>query len=206
MPFLYLVGIIQSLSQTILGFNFILVIFGVALSKINRMKILVLSLSAVQLALAYVFFIQTEITLKRYLLMPSVLLIPWVGYGITCILKIVSKLAYTNIVVGCIVIVIIGIPVSKFNHFFIKYDDLAGQAGAWIEKQEVLKNAKIVFNDQIVMYYVNSKRDGGTNFILQIVPKDLSALLKCANDNNADVIVIQQRRSEFLTDLQITNC
>jgi hypothetical protein len=99
---------------------------------------------------------------------------------------------------GCIVLMVFLIPLVGFGKLFRSKDDLASLAGAWIAKKEELKGLKIIFNDQIVKFYVDMESQkqiaGNTLLYIDQSDKDFSRLIRNAHDNNAEAIVIRNRR------------
>jgi hypothetical protein len=195
MPFIFFVGLLQILLAVLLTSNVAPLIWGLSQTNFNERHVLQLLLIGGLLVLAYGSFIRTEIILKRYLLMPGILLTPWIGFGIDRILKYVQKFSASKLIAGCIVLAFFVIPATGFDHLLKTHDDLAAQAGDYIATHDQLRRMKIVFNDQIVKFYTDmqSENQSGPNTLLHLMPsdKDFSKLLRYAQDNNADVIVIQ---------------
>jgi hypothetical protein len=197
LPFIYLIGVIQSLLSFILFSNWIPLLFGMIYTDYNERHFLVLTLMSAFAALAYIFFIRTEIILNRYLFMPSVLLFAWIGFGIDKIMDSVRGKEYNRFIIRIIVIAIFSFPIVKFNHFFVRSDDLASRVAAWINEQNILQTSRIVFNDQIVKFYTEINGGEGCNkSFLYVVTgdKDFIKLSQFARENSANVIVIKQNQ------------
>jgi hypothetical protein len=198
LPLIYLVGLFQMFSATILFINLLLLIWGIIRAGYNERRLLVLALVAVFLALAYGYFIRTGHMLTRYLMIPAILICPWIGFGLDSILSLVRRFPYKGMAAGCIVLMVFLIPLVGFGKLFRSKDDLASLAGAWIAKKEELKGLKIIFNDQIVKFYVDMESQkqiaGNTLLYIDQSDKDFSRLIRNAHDNNAEAIVIRNRR------------
>jgi hypothetical protein len=197
LPLLYMLSILQLLSATMLVPNLIPLGLGLAQTDYNIRQLLVLALTAGILLLAYAFFIRTEIMLKRYILMPSILLCPWIGFGIDKILNIVQKMPSPWSGTACIVLVVFLFPVTEFDKYFLNKDDLATRAGAWISRSPEFSNLKVVYNDQIVKFYADTGkgRKSNTNSLLHLDPTDtdFSKLFQFTMANKVDAIVIRGR-------------
>lgn len=200
MPLVYLLGLLQMLSATILPLNFLILIWGVIQTDYNERLIFVMALAAGLMLLAFGFFIRMEIMLKRYLIMPGLLLIPWIGFGIDRLLPYVQRFPVKKWAAACIVMVVFVVPASGFNHLFINKDDLASRVGVWIANQVEFGNYRIVFNDQIAKFHTDMERNkqnkqsyGTTLLHLFQGDKDFSKLELYAKKHKVDMIVIQGR-------------
>jgi hypothetical protein len=197
LPFIYLIGVIQMLLSIILFSVWIPLLFGIICTDYSENHLLVLALVAAFMALAYVFFIRTEIILNRYLILPSVLLMAWIGFGIEKIIAAVRGKAFSRLLLGTIIIALFALPIAKFNHLFMHSDNLASRVAAWIDGQNILQTSRIVFNDQIVKFYTEMYDVNGCDkTLLHVVPNDNNfyELSRFARDNSANVIVIKQNQ------------
>jgi hypothetical protein len=201
MPLIYVLGLLQMLSATILPLNFVILVWGITQADYNAKHLLVMALAAGLMLLAGAYFVRMEIILKRYLIMPGLLLIPWIGFGIDrFFFTIVQRLPLKRWAGGCIVILVFALPATGFNHFFINKDDLASRTGIWIANHAEFNSSKIVFNDQIVKFHTDMEREkqglGNTMLYLFPIDKDFSRLERYAKDNHVDMIVFQNRVDE----------
>lgn len=197
MPLIYVLGLLQMLSATILPLNFMILVWGVIQTDYNGRHLLVMALAAGLMLLACAYFVRMEIMLKRYLIMPGLLLIPWIGFGIDRLLRNVQRFPFSKLAAGCIVMLVLALPATGFNHFFINKDDLASRVGIWIANHAESGNYKIVFNDQIAKFHADLERDKQSSGSTLLHPfpgeKDFSRLELYAKDNHADMIVFQNR-------------
>ena len=197
LPLLYVLSMLHMFSSTVLVFNLIPLSLGFLQADYNVRQLLVLALTAVLLALAYGFFIRMEILLKRYILMPSILLCPWIGFGIDKVLNLLQRIPRLRLGTACIVLMVFLYPVTEFDKLFKNRDDLASRAGAWIAQNQELRDLRIVYNNQIVKFYADleSKKHGSINSLLHLDPTDtdFSKLVHFAKANKADGIVVQGR-------------
>jgi hypothetical protein len=197
LPLIYLVGLFQMFSAAILFFNLIPLTWGLIRTVYSERHLLVLALAVGFLALAYGYFIRTGHMLTRYLLTPGLLICPWIGFGIDRILTIVQRLPHKRLAVGCIVLMVFLIPLVGFGKLFRSKDDLAFRAGAWIAMKDELKSSKILFNDQIVKFYADTEgknqRAGNTLQYVDPSDKDFSRLMRHAQNNKVEAIVIRSR-------------
>ena len=194
---------LQVFSATILTFNLIPLTWGFIKTKYHERHFLILALAAGLLVLSYGFFIRMEIMLKRYLMMPGILLSPWIGFGIDRLLRSAQRFPFSKWAAGCIVMLVFALPATCFNHLFENKDDLASRAGVWIANHSEFGKYRIVFNDQIAKFHTDMERkkqnkQSSENTLLHLFPidKDFSKLLHFAKDNNVDMIVIQSRVDE----------
>jgi hypothetical protein len=197
LPFIYFLSMFQMLLATILVYNLVPLTWGFFRADYNVRQLLVLTLTAVLLALSYGFFIRMEIVLKRYMLMPSILLCPWVGFGIDKILTLVQRIPRSSLASACVVLVVFLYPVTEFDKFFKNRDDLASRAGSWIAKNQELNQLRLVYNDQIVKFHADleGKIPGGATSLLHLDPsdKDFSKLFNFAKVSRAGGIIVQYR-------------
>jgi hypothetical protein len=197
LPLLYVLSMLQMLSTNILVFNLIPLTWGFFQADYNIRQLLILTLTAVLLSIAYLFFIRTEIMLKRYVLTPSILFCPWIGFGIDKVLKFVQRFTQSRLITTCIVLMLFLYPVTEFDKFFTKRDDLASRTGSWIARNMEYSNLKIVYNDQIVKFHadIESRNQGGATSLLHLDPtdKNFSKLFHFAKANKTDGIVVQGR-------------
>jgi hypothetical protein len=199
MPLVYFLGLIQVLSFVIMVPNLIPLSIGLIRTVNSPQHILTLANAIGLLALAYGFFIRTEIIMKRYVMITGLLLTPWIGFGIDIILGRLSRISFGRWAVGCIVLLIFVIPADGFFKFFKNPDDLASRAGEWVATNSEFNNTKIVMNDQIVKFHTdllhNSTHEKSTLLYLDINDDDFCKLQQFAVDNDAKVIVIQGRNN-----------
>jgi hypothetical protein len=197
LPLLYVLSMLQMLSANILVFNFIPLTWGFFQADYNLRQLLILALTAVLISIAYGFFIRTEIMLKRYVMMPGILLCPWIGFGIDKALNFVQRITRLRWITACIVLMLFFYPMTEFDKFFTKRDDLASRTGSWIASNTEFSNLKIVYNDQIVKFHADleNRNQGGATSLLHLDPTDtnFSKLFHFANANKTDGIVVQGR-------------
>lgn len=197
LPLLYVLSMLHMFSSIVLVFNLIPLTWGFLQADYNVRQLFVLALTAVLLALAYGFFIRMEIVLKRYILMPSILLCPWIGFGIDKVLNHVQRPPWRRLGTACIVLMVFLYPVTGFDKFFKNRDDLASRAGFWIAQNQELRDSKILYNDQIVKFHADLKKkdQGGATSLLHLDPtdKDFSKLFHFAKANKAGGVVVQGR-------------
>jgi 4-amino-4-deoxy-L-arabinose transferase-like glycosyltransferase len=155
LPLFYLLGAILTLSAVILPVNGIPLVWGLVRTDFTVRHILLLALMAGFLIFAIGFFIRTEVTLKRYVIMPAVLLIPWIGYGIDRILRSTQRFSHSSLAAGIVVALVLLMPAGSYSGIFKTTDDLSSEAGAWIAAQANSSYSKIVFNDQIVKFHTD---------------------------------------------------
>lgn len=197
MPFVYFFGLIQVLSFVVMIPNLIPLSIGLIRAVNNPQHILTLANAIGLLALAYGFFIRTEIIMKRYVMITGLLLMPWIGFGIDKVLNFFQRIPQLKMGTACIVLMVFLYPVTEFDKFFKNRDDLASRAGNWIAHSQELSNSRIVYNDQIVKFHADleSKKNGSINSLLHLDPSDtdFSKLFHFAKANKADGIVVQCR-------------
>jgi hypothetical protein len=197
LPLFYPLGALLTLSAAILPTNWIPLIWGLVQTNYTKRHILLLALVLGFLILAIGFFVRTEVTLERYFIMPAILLIPWIGYGIDRILKTTQRFSHGSLAAGFIVASVFLIPALNYGGIFKVNDDLSSEAGAWIASQANSDSSKIVFNDQIVKFHTDVNLTDSnkveTLLYLDLTDKDSSEIERFAANHKADLIVIRSR-------------
>jgi 4-amino-4-deoxy-L-arabinose transferase-like glycosyltransferase len=204
LPLFYPLGVILTLSATILPINWIPLLWGIVRTDFAARHILLLSLTAGFLMLAIGFFIRTEVTMERYLIMPAILLSPWIGCGIESILKSVQRFSRYRLAAGLIVAAVFVVPGAQYGSIFKTTDDLSSEAADWLAARSNSRNFKVVFNDQIVKFHTDMNApDSGklqTVLLLDLTDKSFSKLAAFASEHRADLIVVlirPERHNDF---------
>ncbi len=204
LPLIYVLGVILTLSAAILPVNCIPLLWGIFRADFTAKHILTLAIMSGFLVLVIGYFIRTEITMKRYLIMPAILLSPWIGYGIDAILRGVQRFPRRTLAAGLIVGAVVATPSVQYGSIFKTTDDLSSEAGAWIAAKANSKNMKVVFNDQIVKFHTDMNvLDSGklqTLLFVDLTDNSFSKLAAIASEHRLDLIVVlilPERHNDF---------
>ena len=204
MPLIYFLGMFHMFSVVILKVNIISLIWGLVKCDFSEKHLIVLMSSIFLFASAYGFFIRQDQLLKRYLLLPSILLLPWIGYGVNSIFKFVQK-RLPKYALLCIMLTYFILPIAEFDKYFSKPDDLKMKVAMWIANHNDFKNVKIIFSDPVIkiQYEIKMNFCCDEKLFLSNVADDkyFSKLAQYAIDYQADVIVVFTRteRKDLIT-------
>lgn len=200
LPLLYLIGIFHHMVAIILPHNLIPLTYGFVRSQYQPSHLFTISIVIGLLTLAFGFFIRLEVLVKRYLMMPSLLILPWVGFGIHWIIQRFQHKKFGQAAIVTVILLIFFVPSAKFQKYFINEDNLAIKTSEWIKKQNQFIGSTIIFNDQIIKFHADIQLGDypGLKTLLHLVPadRDFSELIEFAERNRADVLVIRYKQKE----------
>jgi 4-amino-4-deoxy-L-arabinose transferase-like glycosyltransferase len=195
---IYLVGMLQMFIDVIVAVNTIPLVWSFILARYHERHVFVLIAIASLFAVSFGFFIRNDILIKRYLLMPAVLLCPWVGFGLKRIFEFVKNRSHPKLLAALVVLAVFFTPAAEFDKYFKNKDGLKSEAASWIAGQEGFNNLKIVFNDQVLKFHADmeNKIRPGVITILRWDPddKDYSQIGLFAREHKVDAVVIYSRK------------
>jgi hypothetical protein len=202
MPLIYLIGLLEYFIKQIFPLFLLPLLFAghryiaAADRKIALEKKYILLTCFLYILFILYSFLQRDLIQGRFLFTPAVLLYPWVGHGITLILRWLKGIRFTRILQFAVVLALIVIPCARSVRAVIKSDSGILKVGRYISQDTSLTDAKILFSDSRLWLYVN--RPGAYQKIWSdaymlsrhIEKGDIEAIEELAQKENAEALVL----------------
>jgi hypothetical protein len=191
---IYLLGLLQMFIKVILPVNVIPLIWGLKRSLFEARQIFVLIVALCYLVMVYLFFMSKDFLLSRFLFIPAVLVCPWIGLGIGCILDFAKRQRFGGIVLVCVVALVTEFWIDKSDNYFKKRDDLEIRAASWLASQQDFGKMKIVFTDPKIAFHagreISFDGNGDTMLYRDMNENNFTDLEQVAAAKRIDLIVV----------------
>jgi hypothetical protein len=214
MPLIYLWGLFLGFIKIIFPL-FVIPIFWSFRKSFRPHHFGVILLLGAYLFGYYYILIVRDFIPRRVLFIPSLLVYPWIGFGLARLFEYTTPPGTPKKVVAAIFIFILTVsPVWKFMQKMGKKDFVIPVAGKWLANHSDFKNAKIITNDGRLLFYSNRKlTDIGSGVLLgsqsgdmtyPIYKNDYSIIEKKATQNRMDVmaVVVGFKRKNLIPELE----
>lgn len=193
-PVIYLLSVAEALTKNLFLINVIplFAVFGKR-PTFNRGHWLLLLLAGSYFLVAYYRLLTYDFISKRYVLVPALLLFPWVGLGLKRIWAGILSCHWPRMAMVAFLLVFCGVPAYKSLGDFMGpgSGNVIREAAEWLDNQSHLKSAVIACSDPRIRFYSSSEM----TFLRQMDPfhvaKDFKKMERVAFVNRADVLIIE---------------
>ncbi len=164
--------------------------------KITTEKKFLLLVCLAYILLIYYAYLVRDFIQGRFLLTPAVLLYPWVGHGITLLIKRLQGVRFARAMQFALVILMVAPAFRQSAGAFMASDDAELDVVRFLRHDQKLKHAKIMFSDQRLWIYCPGKTAyNEMDRAAQRVSKDLAkgqitAIEKQAEEYQAEAIIL----------------
>ncbi len=191
MPIIYMLGIVKILIKILLPFSFIPIYFGFR-GRFNFSGRFILLLCFAFSGLAFYFLIKHDLIATRYLMVPSCLLLPWLGAGIDILWSKAMDSKNKKIILILIFLIILT-PAAKTFSLISARDSTTINAARWISEKYGKKEVKIVSNSVKILFYIDLevKDDSKIKSYYYDRRKTTRSIEEKAEEEAADLIVIR---------------
>lgn len=198
-PLIYLLGAAEGLARNLFPIYVIPLLAGLGKRPaFHRGHWLILLVAGTYFLLAYYRLFTYDFISKRYVLVPALLLLPWVGRGLGRIWDGIAGCRWPRFAVCVFLLVFCAVPAYKSLGAFggPGKGHVIREAGKWLTKQADLQNAVIVCSDPRIRFYSSQEmkflRDMGSFHLV----KDFRKMEKAAFDKKADLLIIEISKSK----------
>jgi hypothetical protein len=192
---IYLLGILYDFVRVLFVANIVPLWLGVGRSRWTRTHVFVTVLTFSYVLMCYHFLIVRDFFDTRFLIVPVILVFPWVGAGLDKVLGWTRGLPRGALVTAGVIAVLLGASYSKFNHLLRPGRDIDVEAGKWLAMQPDLQNSRFVLTDANIEFYRNAHRSDGEARTTVLFPANVDAdvrgLEKVVESECADVVVVK---------------
>ncbi|MEZ4598896.1 MAG: glycosyltransferase family 39 protein [Syntrophotaleaceae bacterium] len=150
LPIIYLFGLVEALFENLFLLFVVPLIVGFGKRPVfNRAHWLLLSVAGFYFLVAYYWLFIQDFTSKRYLLLPTLMLYPWVGRGLDRIWIRLSEVRRPRIAMLLFLFIFCGIPAFKTLGVVVGPDksSIFKEAGIWLAEQNDLRGYLLAGND-----------------------------------------------------------
>ena len=198
-PLIYLLSLAEALARNL--FLLYVVPLWAGFGKrhtFNRGHWLVLLLAGVYFLVAYYFLFVHDFISKRYLLVPAMLLFPWVGLGFERIRSGIAVCRWPRMAMVLFLVIFCGIPTYKSLGDVVKpgKGNVIKVAGQWLARQPSLQKAVVACSDPRIRFYTSPEVSFVKQMENMVVAKDFSKMEMIAFDNKADLLIIETSKSK----------
>ena len=195
--FVYLIALVETMSKLIFPTNIIPLLYKSPAEKYNRNHFFIIGIILLFASSSYFFLISNNFIQKRYLMIPSFFLFPWIGNGLYHLHDLATN--YKNkkkLAVGLFILVFLLVPTVKTLRYAGEKNISLKEAGLWLNHHVVTKkDIMLISNDKRIPFFAHLDK----RFIL-IPFEDLQQVESFARKNKGHIIslVISQKRKNFL--------
>ena len=202
MPLIYLIGLTEYFVKQLFVLYLLPLLVAVHAyfsnreRKISTEKKFLLLICLTYMLLVFYAYLVRDFIQGRFLLTPAVLLYPWVGHGITLILKRLQGVRFARALKIALIVLLVGTPCVISAGALMESDN--GELGVvrFLRNDPKLKNAKIMFSDQRLWFYFPGKAaytemDRAAYLVSEDLAKGrIAAIAKQAEKYQADAIIL----------------
>jgi 4-amino-4-deoxy-L-arabinose transferase-like glycosyltransferase len=211
LPLIYMLGIIQAFVKILFPISFIPLYFGfknkTESSGFSGKFIFIIWFLFT--GLGYYFLIKMDLIATRYLMVPAVLLLPWVGLGLNGLYKKASISSYKILILVVILITILA-PTAKTLKLISSRDNTTANTVKWLIDNDKINKTQIVSNDFKLAFYIDLKVEKNAVWKTQYYHKyktsfNVKKIEEFAVKKNAQIIVfkIKSKDTDKIDNFQI---
>ena len=202
MPLIYLIGLMEYFIKQLFAIYLLPLLVAVRHyfsnrdHKVTTEKKFLLSVCLAYILLVYYAYLVRDFIQGRFLLTPAVLLYPWVGHGITLLIKKLQSVRFARMMQFALIILMLAPAFGQSAGALMASDNAELDVVRFLCHDQKLKHAKIMFSDQRLWVYcpgetVYNEMDRAA----QRVSKDLAegqvtAIGKQAEEYQAEAIIL----------------
>ncbi len=197
MLIIYLLGIIEIISKIIFPLSYIPIVIGLK-NKIKFSDIFILCLGLLFILLVFYSVLTRDFIVSRFLMIPSFLLLPWVGLGLHKLCQKTSTTAYKKLIIVLISIIILSPAVKTLNLTRYK-DNSIPLAAQWLAENIQHHKIKIVTNHKNASMYINLEKRKRIEwkFVFYNQKKRKMNIENFALKKNADIIIVKMKNKKL---------
>jgi 4-amino-4-deoxy-L-arabinose transferase-like glycosyltransferase len=191
---IYLISVTEAVARNLfLLFVFPLLAGFRKLDKLHRGHWLILLLAGAYFWVGYYYLFSHDFLAKRYVLVPSLLLFPWVGRGLDRIWTGISNCRRPTIAMAFFLLVFCAAPALKSLEALIEPGNRGGirDAGQWLSMQPQFRNAVVACADPRVRFYSSGNLKFSKEMENAYVARDFRAMERMALEIEADLLVVE---------------
>lgn len=203
LPFIYLLSIVDSIAKNLFP-AYVLPILMVFRKKpnMNRGHLLTLLLAVIYFLVGYYFIITHDFISNRYVLIPTLMLFPWVGWGLNEVWSTINKCRLQKVAVGLFLIIFCGLPLYENYKDIIKYgkSNEIKAASQWLAKQSKFEGEIIAVTDSRIGFYASQENEKFRKTEFISLQKNFNIIEKSALESHANLLVTvvpQKERSKI---------
>lgn len=202
LPLIYIIGLLEAMSKNL--FLLYVIPLWAGLRKCPAFKRghwLLLSVAVGYFLVVYYFLFTHDFISKRYVLVPALMLYPWVGRGLGRIRYRIAATSRPGIAMGLFLIIFCGVPVYKSLREVARPDKghFLKVAGSWLSSEADLRGDVLAGSDPRIRLYSSQELNflnGGEAFSIF---RDFDQTEKVALEKNVDLLILeisQKRRDQ----------
>jgi 4-amino-4-deoxy-L-arabinose transferase-like glycosyltransferase len=183
---IYFIGLVETFLKALFPVYIIPLMFSLNVRKnLNRGSVYLLLVFVCYLLVGYLFLITMNFLSKRYLLVPAMLALPFVGYGCEHLVEKMKRLKFSKIAIIVSLGLFLCVPVYK------SIDNTLGEkveiklAGEWLRSNNAMVSTSIITTDERVPFYAGLMR-GQYDIFFENNVRDLEST---ALRKNRDLII-----------------
>jgi hypothetical protein len=193
MPLIYMIGFIEVLVKNIFVFFLIPLIWGLR-SSFSRAHIFLITFVSFYLLIIFYTYVERDFIQTRFLLTPTILLFPWIGFGIQKIFSKVKASTQPKLILAICVFLFVFMPLGKFAKTMAGEESSICQAGEWIKKDPRLQNVTFYTDDSRIGFHAGRTREHYEKVVRKYKEKKEKkglALEQFAIENKIDLIALK---------------
>jgi hypothetical protein len=156
---IYLIGLLLVFSKALFPSMLIPLGYGLVLKGYwCRQLILLLIIILSFLGMDFLFLLKNNFISERYMMIPVILSLVLVGYGLDRLLRRLEHFRYKSIVYPLIIILCVIAPATKSFSSLADEKMVLRTSGEWLESHYDLNRVQLITNDERIAYYAGLMR------------------------------------------------
>ena len=199
LPLIYLISVAEIVAKNLFALYVIPLLAGFRKRpNLHRGHWLILVLVGTYFLVGYYFLFTHDFLAKRYVLIPALLLFPWVGWGLQRIWAGIRGCRCPRIAMILFLLVFCAVPALKSLDVFwgAGKGSVLRDTGQWLSSQPQFRNSVVACSDPRVRFYTSEKLKFITQMETADVARDFGKMERVAIENEADLLVVKTSKKK----------
>jgi hypothetical protein len=195
---IYLVGLFQGIFKILFPLSALPCIVAFFRKKrLHKGHFYLMVLSVAYVMGAYFYYLKMNFIDSRYLMVPAILFLPWIGVGISLFFKWARTTARPRIASLVLLFIFVLIPLGESLEVVFKDDDIVvKEAGFWLARQSESNTFSMISNDSRIPFYSGH----GMNYN-HFPTRDYREMEQVAGNGDIDLLIIADAKKKITAPL-----
>jgi len=159
MPLVYLLGLLNVFLKALFPLFLVPLLFGLSLKDgWNRQRLMLLVIISGYFGMGYLYLLKNNFISERYIIIPVVLSLVLVGYGLDRLMQSLEKVKYPMLITSLIAVLCLVAPAVKSFRGVNNQLVLLRTAGEWLQNDQVLSQRPLITNEERIPFYAGLMR------------------------------------------------
>jgi 4-amino-4-deoxy-L-arabinose transferase-like glycosyltransferase len=196
---LYLISVVERVAKNLFLLFVLPLFFGFGKRpRPDRGQWLILLVASTYFLTAYYFLFERDFIDKRYVLVPTLFLFPWVGYGLVRMQTLAGECRRPKMAMAMVLMAFCLIPAGKSLEGLKEMGKRNGlkMAGQWLRTQPDLQGKVIACSDPRVRFYASAEMKFLKKMEKYPVARDFKKMESMAYEGKAALLIVDVSRNK----------